>query len=187
MNKVKKCGLTVLLVVNALCAQVLQVCADELVKGFQDPSDEYKPSCYWYWLNGDISKDGITKDLETMAKVGIRRAMIGNIEGGGPVKMCSQDWYDLTHHALKEAARVGVDIMMFNAPGWSQSGGPWIKPEPTAGRSLRLSVRPASPAARTSPVSRCRKGRRCPFMPRRTRTEFCASGTRSRSRRGRWL
>jgi hypothetical protein len=46
-----------------------------------------------------------------MAKVGIRRAMIGNIEGGGPVKMFSQEWYDLTHHALKEAARVGVDSM----------------------------------------------------------------------------
>ncbi len=129
MNNVKKCGLIVLLAVHALCAQVLQVRADDLVMGFQDPPDEYKPSCYWYWLKGDISKEGITKDLETMAKVGIRRAMIGNIEGGGPVKMFSQEWYDLTHHALKEAARVGVDIMMFNAPGWSQSGGPWIKPE----------------------------------------------------------
>ncbi len=43
--------------------------------------------------------------------------------------MFSEEWYALTRHALKEASRVGVGIMMFNAPGWSQSGGPWIKPE----------------------------------------------------------
>ncbi|MCX6878069.1 MAG: glycosyl hydrolase [Verrucomicrobia bacterium] len=103
--------------------------ADELAARFRSAPDENKPWCYWYWLNGDITADGITKDLETMAKVGIRRAMIGNIEGGGPVKMMSPEWMVLTRHALKEAARVGVEIMMFNAPGWSQSGGPWIKPE----------------------------------------------------------
>ena len=64
-----------------------------------------------------------------MARAGIKQAMIGNIEGGGPVKMFSPEWYALTRHALKEASRVGMDILMFNAPGWSQSGGPWIKPE----------------------------------------------------------
>jgi hypothetical protein len=64
-----------------------------------------------------------------MAKIGIKQAFIGNIYGGGQVKMFSSEWYVLTRHALKEASRVGVGIMMFNAPGWSQSGGPWIKPE----------------------------------------------------------
>jgi hypothetical protein len=112
-----------------LCSSGLR--AADLEEAFRDPSDDYKPSCYWYWLDGDITKDGITKDLEMMAKVGLRRAMLGNItlNAGGPVKMFSPEWYGLTHHALQEAARVGVDIMMFNAPGWSQSGGPWIKPE----------------------------------------------------------
>ena len=80
-------------------------------------------------MNGDITKEGITKDLEAMARAGIKQAMIGNIEGGGPVKMFSPEWYALTRHALKEASRVGVGIMMFNAPDWSQSGGPWVKPE----------------------------------------------------------
>ena len=103
--------------------------ADELASRFRSAPDENRPDCYWYWLNGDVTADGITKDLEVMAKVGIRRAMIGNIEGGGPVRMMSPEWYQLTRHALSEAARVGVEIMMFNGPGWSQSGGPWIKPE----------------------------------------------------------
>jgi hypothetical protein len=107
--------------------------ADSLEQQFRNPPDSMKPYCYWYWLNGDITKDGITKDLEAMAKVGIQRAMIGNIQEDpkkiGPVKMFTPEWYELTRHALKEAARVGVDISMFNAPGWSQTGGPWIKPE----------------------------------------------------------
>jgi hypothetical protein len=102
---------------------------DLLEAGFRNPPETTKPYCYWYWLNGDITKEGVTKDLEAMAKAGIKQAMIGNIEGGGPVKMFSPEWYALTHHALKEASRVGVGIMMFNAPGWSQSGGPWVKPE----------------------------------------------------------
>lgn len=101
----------------------------ELAEKFQNPPEETKPWCYWYWLNSDITKDGISKDLEAMAEVGIKRAMIGNIEGGGTVKMFSPEWYDAVHHAFKEANRVGVELMMFNGPGWSQSGGPWIKPE----------------------------------------------------------
>jgi hypothetical protein len=113
----------------ALLLAALFARGDDLVDGFRNPPETTRPYCYWYWLNGDITKDGITKDLEAMARAGIQQAMIGNIEGGGPVKMFSPEWYDLTRHALKEAGRVGVGIMMFNAPGWSQSGGPWIKPE----------------------------------------------------------
>jgi hypothetical protein len=119
----------IVMVSMTLLLKPFSVCADALEDGFKNPPEETKPYCYWYWLNGDISKDGITKDLENMARMGIKQAMIGNIYGGGPVKMFSPEWYALTRHALKEASRVGVEIMMFNAPGWSQSGGPWIKPE----------------------------------------------------------
>lgn len=112
-----------------LFAPLAALKADDLDASFRNPPETTRPYCYWYWLNGDITKEGITKDLEAMARAGIQQAMIGNIEGGGPVKMFSPEWYALTRHALREASRVGVGIMMFNAPGWSQSGGPWIKPE----------------------------------------------------------
>ena len=65
MNNLKKCGLIVLLAVHALCAQVLQARADDLVTGFQDPSDEYKPSCYWYRLNSDISNPSFVPNNQT--------------------------------------------------------------------------------------------------------------------------
>lgn len=99
---------------------------------FKIPPESTKPWCYWYWLNGDITREGLTKDLEMMAEVGINRVMIGNvnlINKTGPVKMMSPEWMDLTRHVMREGNRLGVDIYMFNGPGWSQSGGPWIRPD----------------------------------------------------------
>ncbi|AJR04520.1 glycoside hydrolase family 2 [Siansivirga zeaxanthinifaciens CC-SAMT-1] len=85
--------------------------------------------CYWYWINDDISKDGITKDLEAMKKAGIGCALIGNINPAhedGKVPMLSEDWWSHMVHAVVEGKRIGVDIGVFNCPGWSQSGGPWV-------------------------------------------------------------
>ncbi len=68
-----------------------------------------------------------------MARVGIGEALIGNIFlddiPAGKVKVLSEEWWGLVEHAIREGGRVGVNIGMFNCPGWSQSGGPWIKPE----------------------------------------------------------
>jgi hypothetical protein len=151
LRKIACVGCTVLLITMCL---LVSAEAKDLDTGFKNPPEETKPWCYWYWLNNEISKEGVTKDLEAMARVGIKRAMIGNIEGGGPVKMFSDEWYDVTHHALKEANRLGVELMSFNAPGWSQSGGPWIKPEqsmrrvawqeyPAKGGAFSKTIRPA--------------------------------------------
>ncbi len=114
---------------------------DELRASFQNPAPDTRPGCYWYWINDNISKDGITKDLEAMARVGIGRAYIGHIfthaaphdTPVGTVKFMSGAWWDAVQWAVKEAGRVGVDIGFFNSPGWSQSGAPWVKP----GQSMR--------------------------------------------------
>ncbi|VGO13528.1 hypothetical protein PDESU_02085 [Pontiella desulfatans] len=118
--------------------------ADPLMETFKSPSEETRPWCYWYWVGGDITAEGITKDLENMAEVGIARAMIGNVDvgvktnngQGSPVEVLSPAWRELKMHALREAKRVGVDIYFFNCPGWSQSGGPWIKTEQSMRRVI---------------------------------------------------
>ena len=118
--------------------------AEPLSVTFESPPEAVKPWCYWYWIAGDISKEGITRDLENMVDVGISRAMIGNVSvgtrtdngKGTPVKILSAEWRELKMHALREAKRVGVDIYFFNCPGWSQSGGPWIKPEQSMRRVI---------------------------------------------------
>ncbi|MHB8952879.1 MAG: glycosyl hydrolase [Pirellulaceae bacterium] len=104
-----------------------------LEQGFRQPPETTRPWCYWYWISDNISKDGITRDLEAMARVGIGEALIGNVffddTRPGDVKVLSEPWWELVEHAIREGGRVGVNIALFNCPGWSQSGGPWIKPE----------------------------------------------------------
>jgi len=106
--------------------------SDELTEGWANPPAQTKPWVYWYWINGQVSREGITRDLESMARIGIGQAFIGNIYQAnqplGSVQMLSDEWWDLVRFTLREAGRVGVKIGMFNGPGWSQSGGPWIKP-----------------------------------------------------------
>jgi hypothetical protein len=101
--------------------------AGELADRFSNPPEYTKPRCYWYWIDGHISREGITHDLEAMRRVGIGEGYIGII-GGGEVKALSDPWWQLIEHAVREGGRIGVDIGLFNCPGWSQSGGPWIKP-----------------------------------------------------------
>lgn len=104
-----------------------------LESGFVTPPDTIQTSVYWYWISDNISKEGVVKDLEAMKKAGINRAFIGNIGLDdlpyGNVKMLSEEWWDILHAALKTATKLNIEIGIFNSPGWSQSGGPWIKPE----------------------------------------------------------
>ncbi|MGF7040284.1 glycosyl hydrolase [Mucilaginibacter lappiensis] len=104
-----------------------------LEAGFMTVPDSIQTSIYWYWLSDNISKEGVIRDLESMKKVGINRAFIGNIwqddVPAGKVKIFTNEWWDILHAALKRATELNIEIGIFNSPGWSQSGGPWVKPE----------------------------------------------------------
>ena len=94
---------------------------------FQTPPNSSKVHTWWHWVNGNISKEGITADLEAMARVGVGGAQIFNLapnvlfrdqpEPPGPVKTLSPEWRALTQHAIREAARVGVELTLHNCPG----------------------------------------------------------------------
>lgn len=107
----------------------------EIEKKFKDIPANVQTSVYWYWVSDNISKEGVIKDLEAMKKVGINRAFIGNIglpphdQPYGKVKLLSDEWWDIMHTALKKATELDIEIGIFNGPGWSQSGGPWVKPD----------------------------------------------------------
>ncbi len=107
------------------------VSSEALKSGFVTPPDSIQTSVYWYWISDNISKEGVVKDLQSMKEVGINRAFIGNIGLDnvpyGKVKMLSDEWWDILHTALKTATELNIEIGIFNSPGWSQSGGPWIK------------------------------------------------------------
>ena len=123
---------TMLLIQCSSTKKEEQVDIASIQDGFVNPTDYNTLWCYWYWIGDDISKEGITKDLEAMKEAGIGGALIGNInpeEIDGKVPMLSEEWWNHMVHAVNEGKRIGVDIGAFNCPGWSQSGGPWVKPE----------------------------------------------------------
>ncbi|WP_299119253.1 glycosyl hydrolase [uncultured Winogradskyella sp.] len=105
---------------------------DELESGFKSPPNEAKARTWWHWISGNVSKSGITKDLEAMKQVGIQEAQLFNVHLGfpeGPIKYLSEDWLDLFLFSATEAKRLGLELAFHNGPGWSSSGGPWVTPE----------------------------------------------------------
>ncbi len=124
-------GIVILGVSTVLLVQKMS--KQSLESGFVNPPETVQTSVYWYWMCGNISKEGVIEDLEAMKKAGINRAFIGNIyfdpyEGARNVKLMSDEWWEVTHTALKKASELGIEIGIFNSPGWSQAGGPWVKP-----------------------------------------------------------
>lgn len=101
---------------------------------FITPPESVKTSVYWYWMCGNISKEGVVKDLQEMKRVGINRVFIGHnyfdpYVGGKNIRLLSDEWWDILHTALKTAGNLDIEVGMFNSPGWTQAGGPWVKPE----------------------------------------------------------
>ncbi len=107
--------------------------ADALAEGFADPPAESRPRTWWHWMDNNISRAGITKDLEAMKRAGLGGATILDIaefrHDKGTVKSLSPEWYGMVNWAGREADRLGLSLSFHNCPGWSSSGGPWIKPE----------------------------------------------------------
>ncbi|HKK63846.1 MAG TPA: glycosyl hydrolase [Bacteroidales bacterium] len=106
---------------------------EKITQGFITPADSIQTAVYWYWISDNISEEGVIKDLQAMKRVGINRAFIGNIGLDdvpyGKVKMLSEEWWEILHTALKTATELDIEIGIFNSPGWSQSGGPWVEAE----------------------------------------------------------
>ncbi len=125
----------------ALAVAVLMTCsvacaaaqgAADLETGFHQPPPEARPWVYWFWLSGNITREGITADLEAMQRVGVGGVLIMEVDQGaplGPVDFMSPKWRELFQHVVAEAGRLGLEVNMNNDAGWNGSGGPWIKPE----------------------------------------------------------
>lgn len=108
------------------------VSAIDIDRDFAHPPDSARPWVYWFWLNGNITREGITADLEAMQRAGIGGVLIMEVDQGvplGPVSFMSAEWRELFHHVVVEADRLGLEVNMNNDAGWNGSGGPWITPE----------------------------------------------------------
>lgn len=106
---------------------------------FASPDREYGPMTWWHWINGHVTRDGITKDLTAMHDVGVRGVQMFNTHmylPEGPVEFASEEWFDLVGHAIRTCADLGMKFTCTTSAGWSGSGGPWIDKE----RAMKILV-----------------------------------------------
>lgn len=123
--------------------------AGELKDSFVSPPASARPWVYWFWMNGNITKEGITADLEAMHRAGIGGTLIMHVGAGipaGPVKFFSDPWRALFQHALQEAHRLGLEVTMNACDGWTGTGGPWIQPEEAMMKLVWTETRVSGPS-----------------------------------------
>ena len=105
--------------------------ADNL-DNWQAGSVDSKPSTWWHWLDCNVTREGITADLEAMARMGYHEVQIFNASNGlptGNIQYLTPQWLEMLKWSAQEAERLGLTFCLHNCPGWSSSGGYWIKPE----------------------------------------------------------
>ena len=107
------------------------VWAGDVGEGFRNPPSGMGPHTYWFWQAGNVTREGITADMEAARNAGIAGLRQHDISAGppGPVVHLSTEWLDLVKHAASEAKRLGLEFTMHADAGWTGLGGPWVKPE----------------------------------------------------------
>lgn len=109
--------------------------ADALLKNFVTPPADAKPRVWWHWMNGNISKDGIQKDLLWMHRSGIGGFQNFDAALATPqivekrLTYMTPEWKDAFRFTTKLADSLHLEMAIAGSPGWSESGGPWVKPE----------------------------------------------------------
>jgi len=109
--------------------------ADDLRAAFQDPPQSARPRVWWHWMNGNISKDGIAKDMAWMKRIGIGglQNFDANLQTPQIVDKrlvyMTPEWKDALRFAAAEADRQGLELAIAASPGWSETGGPWVPPK----------------------------------------------------------
>jgi len=114
--------------------------AEELEQQFTNPPTQARLRAYWWWLNGNVTKEAITKDLEWMKRIGMGGGLVFDAGGatqgghdavpGGPL-FGSPAWRELFKHTLREADRLGLEIGLNLQSGWNL-GGPMVTPDRAA-------------------------------------------------------
>ena len=129
--RMRRSPLLVLLFACLLPRAVFAAESDALAAGFAAPPPEARLRAFWWWLNGNVTKEAITRDLEEMAAKGFGGALLCDAGGAeqrkndpvpaGPV-FGSPAWRELYRHTLAEAARLKLELSLNIMSGWNLGG-----------------------------------------------------------------
>ena len=125
----------VILLFSAAWSVPAQDTGSPLHNGFKNPPESAKPRTWWHWTNSNVTKEGITKDLEWMKRAGIGGMQLADVAAGQgqvvekKIIFGSPEWLDAVRYAASEADRLNLEMTIFSSAGWSLTGGPWVKPE----------------------------------------------------------
>lgn len=126
----------------AMSLSVSVIFAASIDEVFVNPPPDARPRVMWMWMGSNVSKSGITGDLEALKAAGFGGAMMFALSDvctpwAATIAKCptpdiiafTDPWWKLVRHAAEESQRLGLDFGMGNCAGYETSGGPWIKPE----------------------------------------------------------
>jgi len=147
MSKIRSSYVFFIGLLCSLSCAVFAAADEKLSEGsFQNPPAAVRPRAMWCWLNGTVSLDHITRELDEMKDKGMGGADIWDVYAGwcftdvdkktvpnGPEFMGPESVKAITH-AEQEARKRDLILGMFVSSGWN-AGGKWVKPE-DAGKAL---------------------------------------------------
>ena len=124
-----------MLMATAALAMAQTAGAQALYDGFADPPQEARPRVWWHWMDGNVSMEGIRKDIDWMERAGI--GGFHQFDAGvgvrpvvdEPLSYGTPGWKAAVGYAMELARARGMETAVASAPGWSSTGGPWVKPE----------------------------------------------------------
>jgi hypothetical protein len=125
----KQIAFALLFCVTSLVVQAQKV--DE----FKMPPNAAKPRVWWHWMNGNITKNGIQKDLDWMEKTGIGgfhnfdAALFTPVIVPQKLVFMTPEWKDAFKFTTELAHKKGLEMAIAGSPGWSVAGGPWVEPK----------------------------------------------------------
>ena len=105
---------------------------NSIKQNFQNPPNEAKPRVWWHWMNGNITIEGIQKDLEWMKRIGIGGFQNFDASLGTPqivkerLTYMTPKWKEAFKFTTNLADKLGLEMAIAASPGWSVTGGPWV-------------------------------------------------------------
>jgi hypothetical protein len=105
----KKTFLAISLLLSAIPASAEPT--DVLEESFRNPPDSAKPMVMWQWMNGCVSREGITADLEAFKRAGlggVQQFLVGGSEAtldDPSVQVLGPKWRELMAFSIEECAR----------------------------------------------------------------------------------